>query len=157
MNQLSQLEQQFARLCRIAFTVWKQMDAEVPADKCEDPPPPADYIAKPAHAAHDPIPVGIPNAPPPPDDTLSATKRVRRTKAQIAADNAAIGTAPAPAEPGTELTAEDRKALRLELSEAVRASLAVNGEAETVRRLGYPKISAVPDNALAAIIKAMKG
>jgi len=96
---------------------------------------------------------------------LSATKRVRRTKAQIAADNAAIGAAPAErmhaTPPGTpasapEMAADERKALRLELSEAVRASLAMNGEQETVRRLGYPKISMVPDNFLPVVIKAMK-
>jgi len=120
----------------------------------------------------DPVPQGTPSTAPPPDDTLSATKRVRRTKAQIAADNAAIGaapaermhatppgtpaSAPAPAEPGTELSADKRKELRLELSEAVRASLAMNGEQETVRRLGYPKISMVPDNFLPVVIKAMK-
>jgi len=113
----------------------------------------------------DPMPQETLSTAPPPDDTLSATKRVRRTKAQIAADNAAIGAAPAErmhaTPPGTpasapEMAADERKALRLELSEAVRASLAMNGEQETVRRLGYPKISMVPDNFLPVVIKAMK-
>ena len=167
MNPLSPIEQIFARLCFIAFTVQRQMDAQVPAT--------AAAPAAPAQTAPSPVtpsPVtppqittyGDPNVP------IDATKRIRRTKVQIAADAtaAAIGgqpdlTSPAPAAPApaapapaAELSPEARKALRLELSEAVRESLTMNGEAETVRRLGYAKISAVPDTELAATTLRMK-
>jgi len=197
MNPLSPIEQIFARLCFIAFTVQRQMDAQVPAT--------AAAPAAPAQTAPSPVtppqitPYGDPNVPvtPPqittygdPNVPIDATKRIRRTKVQIAADAtaAAIGgqpdlTSPAPAAPApaapapaapapaapapaapapaapapaAELSPEARKALRLELSEAVRESLTMNGEAETVRRLGYAKISAVPDTELAATTLRMK-
>jgi hypothetical protein len=152
ITKLSPLEQQFARLCRIAITVYKQFDAEVapaPLPQCGVPEP-----------AHDPIPVGIPDAPAQ-EPALDATRRPgrpRKPKVEPVGETPPVG---APAAPAAEaepqaLTADERKALRLELSDAVRASLAVNGEQETVRRLGYPKISMVPDNFLAAVIAAMK-
>jgi len=171
MQTLTPIEQTFARLFRIAFTVWKQMDAEVAPYPA--PPYPAPPQAAPSPATPPQITTyGDPAVP------IDATKRIRRTKAQIAADAAAAALgaqpdltaapapaptaaptaapAPAPAPAPAEMSADARKALRLELSEAVRASLAMNGEQETVSRLGYAKISLVPDSELVDTIKRMK-
>ena len=118
------------------------------------------------------------------DGTISFKRRPRRTKAQIAADEAAeagdmppmeptiVAPAPAPAPtpaptpvkaavaapvapaapPAPPAAASvDYTALRAGLIAAVRASLVVNGEDETITRLGYANISSVPNEELASV------
>ena len=115
------------------------------------------------------------------DGTISFKRRPRRTKAQIAADEAAeagdmppmeptiVAPAPAPAPTPAPTPAKaavaapvappappaaasvDYTALRAGLIAAVRASLVVNGEDETVTRLGYANISSVPNEELASV------
>ena len=115
------------------------------------------------------------------DGTISFKRRPRRTKAQIAADEAAeagdmppmeptiVAPAPAPAPTPAPTPAKaavaapvappappaaasvDYTALRAGLIAAVRASLVVNGEDETITRLGYANISSVPNEELASV------
>jgi len=106
---------------------------------------------------------------------LGAT-RVRRTREQMAVDNAAAApvvapvaavvepvapapapvaeTPPAPApKPVPKPANVNYATLRGQLIAAVRVSLGVNGEEDTVSRLGYANISSVPNEELPATIE----